>query len=267
MSSNPGVPGKLRRQSAAPAQPAAPDSADVLLATAQRLFAEKGIDGVSMREIAREAGQRNNSALHYHFGSKEALIQAILQSGMREVNELRNDYIDQLFSGGRHGDLRALVEAIVWPLASKMLTGSGNTYNRFLAAAQVHPDTDLAASTREEEDRGFRRIYELLQRALPDMPELLLRQRYLAGVSFVMFSLADFERMGPRRSKAQRGFDLHRAIENLIDMVSGALAAPISPQVRTRLAAHDMPPAEAAQAPPGVETARRPAAAARRSRR
>ncbi len=248
--------GKDRRKLAAAPRSSA-DSADVLLLTAQRLFAEKGIDAVSMREIAREAGQRNNSALHYHFGSKEALIQAILQSGMAEVNALRNDYVDQLYSSERHGELRGLVEAIVWPLASRLMTSRGNTYNRFLAAAQVHPDIDLAASTREEEDRGFRRIHELLQRALPDMPELLLRQRYLAGVSFVMFSLADFERISTRRSKRQLGFDLQRAIENLIDMVSGAIAAPVSPQVHARLAAHDAPDVPE---PPPKPAARRRAA-------
>lgn len=233
-----GIPGKLRRQSAATSNPAQ-GGADVLLKTAQRLFAERGIDGVSMREIAREAGQRNNSALHYHFGSKEALIEAILHNGMAEVNALRNDYIDQLFNAGRHTELRALVEAIVWPLAARLVGGRGDTYNRFLAAAQMHPDVDLAASTREEEDRGFRRIFEQLQLALPDTPELLLRQRYLANVSFIMFSLADYERMGARRSKRQRGFDLQRAIENLIDMVAGALGAPVSTQVRARLQAHD----------------------------
>mgnify|MGYP003583461819 FL=1 len=247
-----GIPGKLKRQSAATTASPAQGGADVLLKTAQRLFAERGIDGVSMREIAREAGQRNNSALHYHFGSKEALIEAILHNGMAEVNALRNDYIDQLFNAGRHLELRALVEAIVWPLAARLVGGRGDTYNRFLAAAQMHPDVDLAASTREEEDRGFRRIFEQLQLALPDMPELLLRQRYLANVSFIMFSLADYERMGTRRSKRQRGFDLQRAIENLIDMVAGALGAPVSQQVRARLQAHDdtaAPPRQEADSP------------------
>jgi len=241
MPTTPAIPGKLKRRSAA-AQTAAPGGADVLLTTAQRLFAERGIDGVSMREIAREAGQRNNSALHYHFGSKSALIVALLQSGMREVNELRNDYVDQLFASGRHTELRGLVEGIVWPMTSRLMTGRGTTFNRFLAVAQVHPDVDLAGSTREEEDRGFRRIFEQLQRALPDMPEQLLRQRYLAAVSFVMFSLADYERMASRRSRNQRTFDLQRAIENLIDMVTGALSAPVSVQVHARLQAHGADP-------------------------
>jgi hypothetical protein len=113
----------------------------------------------------------------------------------------------------------------------------------------VHPDIDLAGSTSEEVDRSFRRVYELLQRALPDLPQLLLRQRYLSLVSFVMFSLADYERLGARRSRNSRPFDLQRAIENLIDMVTGALAAPVSAQVRQRLSAQDADMTEALPMP------------------
>lgn len=216
--------------------PAGTESIEALLETAQRLFAERGIDAVSMREIAREAGHRNNSALQYHFGTKEALLQAILDAGMQEVNLLRNDYVDRLFTTGRHTELRALVEALVWPLATRLLTKKRNTYNRFLAAAQIHPDSDLRASS-SETDRGFRRIYELVELALPQVPAPVLQQRWLAGISFMLFALGDYERMSARRSKAERSFDIHRAIENLIDMLTGALAAPVSAEVMQRTAA------------------------------
>ena len=223
------------------------DSADTLLLTAQKLFAENGIDAVSMREIARESGQRNNSALHYHFGSKDALIQAILQRGMVKIDALRNEYLDQVFLQQRHGELRALVEAIVWPLATGLATAQTNSYIRFLAAAQMHPEIDLAGSTREDGERGFRRIQELLEQLLPEVPALVLRQRYLAGVAFVIFSLADFERIKTRRGRHNRGFDLQRAVENLIDMLCGALSAPVSQQVAQRVAAHELPSAPAAE--------------------
>ena len=48
-----------------------------LIETAERLFAEKGIDNVSLREINRAAGQKNVAALHYHFGTRESLLEAI----------------------------------------------------------------------------------------------------------------------------------------------------------------------------------------------
>lgn len=218
------------------------ESAAALIATAQRLFAERGIDAVSFREIAREAGQKNNSALAYHFGSKEALIQAILDAGMQEVNVLRNDYVDQLYTSGRYTDLRALAEALVWPLATKLLTEKKKTYNRFLAAAQLHPDIDLGASSTEV-DRGFRRVYELLEAALPNVPGPILRQRWLASISFMMFALADYERLSARRSKSGQSFDIHRAIENLIDMLTGALAAPVSVEAASRLTS-PIPPSD-----------------------
>ncbi len=243
------ISGKLKNKAATGAS-AALDSADVLLLTAQKLFAEKGIDAVSMREVAREAGQRNNSALHYHFGSKEALVQAILQRGMRRIDGLRNDYLDRIFVQQRHGELRALAEALVWPLASGLITSQANTYNRFLANAQVHPDVDLASSTRDDGDRGFRRIQELLEPLLPHVPGVVLRQRFLAAVALVIFSLADIERIKGRRDKSHRSFDLQRAIENLIDMLCGALQAPVSEQVAQRLEKQDS--SSAAQTPEGV---------------
>ncbi len=50
---------------------------ELLVLSAERLFAERGINGVSLREIAVEAGQRNNAATEYHFGTRENLLAAI----------------------------------------------------------------------------------------------------------------------------------------------------------------------------------------------
>lgn len=212
-----------------------PNSSEVLLLTAERLYAERGLDGVSMREIAREAEQKNNSALHYHFGSKEVLLDAIIRYRMREVDALRNAYLDNCEMEGRT-DLRAAVEALVRPLAHGLVSSRPNNYyNRFLAAAQIHPDIDLAAHASEDAQRGFRRVYARLERALPQLPAPLLRQRYLTSIALVTFSLADYERIKARKVRESRGFDMSRAVENLIDMMAGALAATVSDQVKTRL--------------------------------
>lgn len=188
-----------------------------------------------MREIAREAEQRNNSALHYHFGSKEVLLDAIIRYRMREVDALRNDYLDGCEVQGRT-DLHAAVEALVRPLAHGLVSPRpDNYYNRFLAAAQIHPDIDLMAHASQEAQRGFRRIYAKLERTLAQLPPAVLRQRYLTSIALITFSLADFERIKARKARESRGFDMSRAIENLIDMIAGALAAPVSDQVRSRL--------------------------------
>ena len=86
-----------------------------LLTTAERLFAEKGLDSVSTREIAREAGQKNHSALQYHFGDRDRLIAAILDFRMIPLNERRLEMLDALERERRTDDVRALVEALVRP--------------------------------------------------------------------------------------------------------------------------------------------------------
>lgn len=211
------------------------DSAGLLLRTAERLFAEKGIDAVSMREIAREAKQRNNSALLYHFGSKQLLVHAIVKQRVAEVDILRNALLDRLEAEEGALDLHALAGAIVQPLATNLEAGGSTTYIRFLAWAQMRPDLDLVAVTREEGERGFNRVLAHLHARLPDMPPSVLRQRFLAGVSFVMFSLADYERLKLRRSASDRSFDVEKAIANLTDMLAGALGAGVSESVSEKV--------------------------------
>src|ERR1700757_4705681 len=64
--------------SAVPA-PLPPSTKEQLVTTAERLFAVHGIDSVSLRQICAEAGNANNSAVQYHFGSKDRLLQAIFE--------------------------------------------------------------------------------------------------------------------------------------------------------------------------------------------
>ncbi|MGB3069339.1 MAG: TetR family transcriptional regulator [Ottowia sp.] len=204
-------------------------SSDRLLLTAERLYAERGIDGVSLREIAREAEQKNNSALLYYFGSKEALVTAILDLRVSQIEEARNAFLDEREAEGSTG-LRCAVEAMVRPLARGLLAAQPNYYNRFLAAAQMNPVIDLA-HYREDGLRGFKRAYVMLERSLTHLPPALLRQRYLTAVAMIAFSLADFERIKARKVKSSRGFDMPRAVENLIDMLTGAFDAPVSEKV------------------------------------
>jgi AcrR family transcriptional regulator len=62
---------------------------DRLIEVAERLFAERGLDGVSLRQIATEAGTSNNSAVRYHFGSKDALIATIIEYRLPRIIQRR----------------------------------------------------------------------------------------------------------------------------------------------------------------------------------
>src|SRR3546814_12227805 len=78
-----------------------------ILDTAERLFAEHGIDGVSIARITAEAGQRNASALQYHFGTRTDLIREIFARRMAVVNARRLELLAGLDALPRTAALRS----------------------------------------------------------------------------------------------------------------------------------------------------------------
>src|SRR5207248_4822438 len=109
------------------------DGRDAIIRAAERLFGERGINAVSMREIAVAAGHRNNSAVGYHFGSREGLVEAIFRYRMGRIDERRRAILVMLDGSGRGDDLRSLVEATVFPLSEPLRHDDGTSWSaRFL---------------------------------------------------------------------------------------------------------------------------------------
>src|SRR5262245_20055427 len=104
-----------------------------LVLAAERLFAERGLNGVSLRQINEAAGQRNASAAHYHFGSRDGVVRAVFEHRMAAVDARRRAMVEELGRDGRTSELRALVGAWVRPLAVELVPRTeGNHYVRFL---------------------------------------------------------------------------------------------------------------------------------------
>src|SRR5262245_66152114 len=91
---------------------ASEDTKSQIKAAAQMLFARHGVDAVTVRQIVDAAGQRNNAALHYHFGSKEELIRQIVVDGAVVLEARRRDMLAALAARGGpmsiHGGLLVL---------------------------------------------------------------------------------------------------------------------------------------------------------------
>src|SRR5688572_11151433 len=102
-----------------------------ILLAAEQLFAERGLDGASLREIGAAAGQRNNSAVQYHFGDRDALVRALYELRLEPLNARRAVLVEDLVADGREDDLVALVDAYARPLFE---VADGSTwYARFVA--------------------------------------------------------------------------------------------------------------------------------------
>ena len=99
-----------------------------IIEAAEKLFAEKGIDNVSTREIAREAGQKNHSAMHYHFGSMDQLVKAIYDHRMIPVDELRKSLFEEELKKTDNLELRDLIYILIAPAVEVSLDEKRESY-------------------------------------------------------------------------------------------------------------------------------------------
>jgi AcrR family transcriptional regulator len=196
------------------APPAAVTAADAttaerILDAAETLVADRGVDAVSLRAI-NHAACANVAAAHYHFGSKDAVLDAVLRRRMQVVSERRAELVATLARDARPSP-RAAVDALVAPLAEFASSDAGRVYVRFLAALSRADARSRALITTAFAPQ-YPRFVEQLQRALPDVPPDVLGFRLgLAGRTIVE-CLAE---SGPARAEA------------LADYIAGALGAPV----------------------------------------
>jgi len=200
------------------------DTARRILEIAERLFAEQGVEQVPLRQIVVESGQRNRSALHYHFGSREALVSHLLNRRLHQVNEIRHRHLDEL--EGRAGpiDIHGVVEATIRPLVEVVVdTDWGTNYLQILAQTTFSPGLLNKGLVDKTAMSALYRVREHLYTLLPDVPRDVMKLRMIWFMDTVVYSLAHWVR---ERSKRARSGP---PVEELIDFCAAALAGPRPP--------------------------------------
>jgi len=207
-------------------------TAHKLLLTAERLFAEEGLDALSVRRISAEAGQRNNSALQYHFGSKDALLEALLEYRQGPINRRRVALLEGLQVQGRTTEVSALIEAMVLPYLELLAGDTQDSYYLSLVS-QLHSQQRQALmfDTGRERGHSLRLLSEWLTLALAPLPAdcCHLRQE-LASLTLVhTAAMWAHQRRLAGRAWSQR--QLAERTGQLVDFLVGALQAPASDMI------------------------------------
>jgi AcrR family transcriptional regulator len=213
----------------------AAETRERLILAAEKLFAEKGIDAVSLRQINAAAGQKNASAAHYHFGSKEALIAAVYDYRIARVNARRLALMAALDAAPSRPDLRALVAAVVTPMVEEIETArGGKNYIRFAAQARGHPAHDLGKLTRSRHASAMQAFNDRAQALLPHVPPEVFAVRFGLMIVAMTDALADRHRLlASPVTRASSPLALFVSI--LVDTLVAGLAAPVSAATRAEL--------------------------------
>jgi AcrR family transcriptional regulator len=193
---------------------------DCLILTAERLFGRHGVEGASLRQIAAEAGAANNSAVHYHFGSKEGLVQAIFEYRLPQLMQRR-----RLLAAQREPGLRGCVEQYLLPLVELAELGDC-CYLTFLQQLQGfsfddHPFSRLPRSFQEPHEAFMQEAMGFLE----GIPVPLRARRVDQASTMCLHASADRER-AQRLGVAALAFPLH--VSEMFDAIVGLLVAPVS---------------------------------------
>jgi AcrR family transcriptional regulator len=200
----------------------ATETRERLLSTARRLFARDGIYQVPLKQVVQESGQRNTSALHYHFGNRDALLYAIIGRSDAEIEAERAELLAMLEAEGRLDDLAALVEALVVPFSRPLATQEGREFLAIIA--QLSSTFDRWDIVADEVPTQAQRTFRLIEACLTDVPPPVRHERVTVFLGLTTEALARRARHVDRGDTPALGHD--EFVRNLVDMSVGALRAP-----------------------------------------
>jgi AcrR family transcriptional regulator len=197
---------------------------EVLIVTAERLYATRGIDRVSLRQIGEAAGRRQTAAVQYHFGDVDGLLRAVVEFRTGAANERRTEMLDDIVLAGRQDDVAALLEAVAFPLLETLPADSH--YLGFVAELQSRRRiAPIFTEPGTEYGENARRISRYLDDALADVPVALRRRRIERAIELLLTSLARDWEPGDRRRGGGVSTDV--LVADLLGSTAAMLRAPV----------------------------------------
>ncbi|WP_318205220.1 TetR/AcrR family transcriptional regulator [Streptomyces sp. SCL15-4] len=198
---------------------------EAILTAAERLFAEHGVYAVSNRQVSEAAGQGNNAAVGYHFGTKADLVRAVARRHTGHIETLRERALKETAGST---DVRDWVGCLVRPVTEHLAgLGSPTWYARF--CAQVMTDPALHEIMVEESlaSPALREAVEGLNRALPDLPPEVRAERGQMVRLLILHTCAERERALAEGTPTPHA-TWSEAATGLADAIVGLWLAPVS---------------------------------------
>jgi AcrR family transcriptional regulator len=207
---------------------------EALLEQGALLFARDGIDAVTTRQLHAAIGARNESALHYHFGSREGLVDEILRRHLEAIEARREPLTEAIRAEGRQHDLRSLVAALALPMAEDLRDPVGRAHLRIVARLD-HPSLAYEVPFQVVDAPAGTEVVGWLREALDGLPPVLRAERLAVLRSQLVGLFAQRARLHEDHPDPSQLPSDEVFVENLLDQVVAGLAAPPSDAARRAL--------------------------------
>lgn len=203
------------------------DTKEQILDAAETLFSAHGIEGVSLRSLTKRANV-NLASVHYHFGSKEAVVKAAFARCIRPVNRERLALLEQLEKGAANGRLD--IEAVLFALFSptmKLAQGSSErrSFVRLCARFYSEPADYLEPFFEEEFREVMTRFESAFAMALPALPRRELRSRMRFAIGVMAHTMLDCGRTCHWTEGPSDETDAQTTLASMVRFAAGGMLA------------------------------------------
>lgn len=208
-----------------------PDTKQRLLDAAEKLFADEGFHSTSLRAITGRA-RVNLAAVNYHFGSKEALLDAVIERRLSPLNAVRRDNLeavrDNARSSGRRPHVEEALRAFIEPTLRFRESGPGaEAFIALLGRILAEPDATLRELFIRRIKPIFLLLFQVLGEALPELDEKILFWRLQFVLGAMGHTMCWAGRFGelPEELPAPAE-DSETLVRMLLDFLTAGLEAP-----------------------------------------
>ena len=205
-----------------------------ILDVAEELFMQHGFEGTSMRVLTAKAGV-NLAAVNYHFGSKDALVEAVFRRRLDPMNAARIAELDQLEAEQRVPSPEAIIRAFITPGLKLMEDGKngGRNFTRLLGRTYSEPNKTVRQLIGQMYAPAMQRYKAALERALPQMPreELVWRMHFMFGTVAYTLAATDTVQL-IAGCKPEDRYDARLLEERLTAFLTAGLDAPLKSSIK-----------------------------------
>ncbi len=197
---------------------------DRILGTAERLFAEYGYDGVSIRQIGA-AADAQIALISYHFGTKDKLYRAVFENRISPVSERRREALRDAMAAGEAPTIEAVLDAFARPWIEMRGTEEGRQYTRLIAREVNDPREAQRGIVRDLLDPLAVEFLAAMEAVLPGRSRSDVHAAYHFLTSTLLMTLANPERVRRLSGDLIDDRSDDAAVERLVRFVARSLWA------------------------------------------